>query len=158
MDDKLFVNIELSDVLTGIIKSHKEGNEKLNKELKNIYFKATTETMNFPKNLSFVTYLNEIKEEQKNIYIDENILLNALGIAKAKYNYDMERKLNSYYRAYMDAIRDGKSEIDVIVKILADKELVAFIKENNNLKDYIKSIQSRKKKSKVKVIGSPEVA
>lgn len=158
MDDDNYITISLSDILRGAIKAHKDGEEKISEELKGIYFKATTDTFVFPKDLPLVKYLEKINKEQSHVHIDSNILLNSLGIAKAKYNHEMEKKLNSYYQSYMDSIRDGVSDVDIIAKILADEKVVEFIIKNNNLDEYISDLQTKKKKNKVKVRGLPEVA
>lgn len=159
--DNNYVTIKLSSILRGSIKAHKEGNDTLSNELKNIYFKATSDSMVFPKNLPLVKYLENLDIEQEHVNIDQNVLLNSWGIAKAKYNYEMEKRIASYYRAYMDTIREGISDIDIMVKILSDEEVVSFIDQNNNLNEYVKELhKGRKKNAKVKekVIGLPEVA
>ena len=138
----------------------KEGKEKLSNELKNIYFTSKSDTIVFPKNIEIVKYLENLDIEQEHVNIDAYVLLNALGIAKAKYNYEMEKRIGSYYRTYMDAIRDGKSDIDVMVKILSDDEVITFIDQNNNLGEYVSKLANKRKnnKEKVKIIGLPEVA
>ncbi len=158
--DNNYVEIKLSSILRGSMKAHKEGKEKLSNELKNIYFTSKSDTIVFPKNIEIVKYLENLDIEQEHVNIDAYVLLNALGIAKAKYNYEMEKRIGSYYRTYMDAIRDGKSDIDVMVKILSDDEVITFIDQNNNLGEYVSKLANKRKnnKEKVKIIGLPEVA
>lgn len=132
--DKNYVTISSFDILK-CMRDYKD-NKKIYEECRNIFLNQDVED-----NCYKLSSLNPVvlflkKEKTSKYYIDATILNESLAIAISENNYEMQKKITSYFRKYMDNERNGLSNIDLISKIVSDDACISFIKKYTDFETY----------------------
>ena len=132
--DKNYVIVSTADILKCMRDNKK--NERVYEECRNIFLNNDVEDNCFKlSSLNPIVLLLKKQREEK-YYIDASVLNEALGIAISDNNYEMQKKITTYFRKYMDNERNGLSNIELISEIVSDNEVIAFIKKHPDFQTY----------------------
>lgn len=132
--DRNYVIIASSDIIR-CMRDYRE-NEVIYEECRNIFLHNDVEDNCFQlPSLNPIVLLLK-KERDDKYYINASVLNEALGIAIAENNYEMQKKITSYFKKYMDNERNGFSNIKLISEIVSNNEVISFIKKYHDFETY----------------------
>lgn len=131
--DQKYVVVSSSDIIR-CMRNH--NGEKIFEECKEIFLNHEMEDNCFKLSFSHPVVLYLKKEREDKYYLDASILKDALAIAISENNYEMQKKLTSHFRKYMDNERNGIANTDLMSEIISDEEEISFIKKYFSFESY----------------------
>ena len=138
--------MEYTDILMGLNYATKMNDSKIDSLLSNLFVDADNfdtyidnkHYVKLKKDSEVIKYLREkVKIQDYDNFIDHNVLKDALVRSYFEFNHDMHKKLKVYFRKYLENEITGIDNKYLKDEIINDKKLLEYIKEYDNLDEYL---------------------
>ncbi len=141
-----YILVEYTDILMGLNYATKMNDSKIDSLLSNLFVDADNfdtyidnkHYVKLKKDSEVIKYLREkVKIQDYDNFIDHNVLKDALVRSYFEFNHDMHKKLKVYFRKYLENEITGIDNKYLKDEIINDKKLLEYIKEYDNLDEYL---------------------
>lgn len=141
-----YILVEYTDILMGLNYATKMNDSKIDSLLSNLFVDADNfdtyidnkHYVKLKKDSEVIKYLKEkVKIQDYDNFIDHNVLKDALVRSYFEFNHDMHKKLKVYFRKYLENEITGIDNKYLKDEIINDKKLLEYIKEYDNLDEYL---------------------
>lgn len=141
-----YILVEYTDILMGLNYATKMNDSKIDNLLSDLFVDADNfdtyidnkHYVKLKKDSEVIKYLKEkVKIQDYDNFIDHNVLKDALVRSYFEFNHDMHKKLKVYFRKYLENEITGIDNKYLKDEIINDKKLLEYIKEYDNLDEYL---------------------
>ena len=158
--EQKYIKVSVNDIIRAcmIAKSNKE-NTILIQKLSNLFVNAEYSEVSILKESEEAKYM---LSHNQSLLLQNDITLESLSLAFTrlyfgKNNKELLKRIEKYYRQFLDNIKNNNDNTNLKQEIVLDEEAFSVIQQFSGYQDYEEHILGKKAKQKEKIIPKQEL-
>ena len=158
--EQKYIKVSVNDIIRAcmIAKSNKE-NTILIQKLSNLFVNAEYSEVSILKESEEARYM---LNHNQSLLLQSDITLESLSLAFTrlyfgKNNKELLKRIEKYYRQFLDNIKNNNDNTNLKQEIVLDEEAFSVIQQFSGYQDYEEHILGKKAKQKEKIIPKQEL-